>query len=209
MDSSLHNQTLALAGLMHATSLVRRLAREGRIPDDELAGALKPVFAMDPEAIEDVYPREPWRDAALGVLESQLGASGGQRDLETTRYAATLMHVERKLVRREDLMATLREGLQDSARQLEHFPITHGSVVGGLGELYGRTISTLRPRVLVQGHAQYLEDGANADRVRALLLAGVRSTVLWRQCGGSRLKIVFGRGRLLRAAGELKTEDIG
>ena len=67
--------------------------------------------------------------------------------------------------------------------------------------------STLRPRVMVQGQARYLEDTVNADRVRALLLAGVRSTVLWRQCGGTRLKLVFGRGHLIRAAGELKADD--
>jgi len=207
MKSSVHNQTLALAGLMHSTWLVRQLAREGHIPEDQLEEALQPIFALNPDAIDDVYPSGNWRDAALTVLEGQLGAARTSRDLETTRYAATLMHVERKLVRRDELMATLREGIEASARQLAHFAVTHRSVVGGLGDLYSRTISTLRPRVMVQGHARYLEDTATADRVRALLLAGVRSAVLWRQCGGTRLNLVFGRGRLIRTARALKTED--
>ncbi len=209
MDRSVHNQALALAGLMHATSLVRQIAREGRIDDDELAAALEPVFALDPGDVDAVYASTTWRQRAPPVLRAQLGVSGNSRDIEATRYAATLMHIERKLAAREDMRSELRDGLENSARQLEHFAVTHRNVIGGLGELYGRTISKLRPRVIVQGDATHLEDGQNADRVRALLLAGLRSAVLWRQSGGSRLKLILGRGRLLSAARALDAPTHG
>ncbi|WP_243260442.1 DUF489 family protein, partial [Pseudomonas aeruginosa] len=38
---------------------------------------------------------------------------------------------------------------------------------------------------------------SNAARIRALLLAGIRSARLWRQLGGSRWQMVFSRRRLL------------
>ena len=120
--------------------------------------------------------------------------------MEVTRYAATLMHLERKLVRRDDLMRALREGIEAARTQRDHFGLTHENLIGRLGDLYAETISTLRPRVMVQGEAMTLTDPGNANRVRALLLAGMRSTVLWRQSGGSRLKLVFGRQALIRAA---------
>ncbi len=209
MDQYVHNQTLALAGLMHATSLVRQIAREGRIDDDELGAAIEPVFALDPDDVDAVYASSIWRRRAPPILRAQLGVSGQTRDIEATRYAATLMHIERKLAARNEMRSELRDGLENSARQLEHFPITHRNVIGGLGELYGRTITRLRPRVIVQGDAAHLEDGHNADCVRALLLAGLRSAVLWRQSGGSRLKLVLGRGPLFEADRALDAHEDG
>lgn len=203
MQQSVRNQAMALAGVMHATSLVRQLAREGRVPDEQLACALRPVFALDPEAVDAVYTGEACRRSALVVLQTQLGGTDGQRDMETTRYAATLMHLERKLAGRRDLMTTLREGLEAGARQLEHYPVTHDNIVARLADLYSRTVSQLKPRVMVQGDARFLEEPGTANRVRALLLAGIRSAVLWRQCGGSRLRLIFSRNRLIAAALEL------
>jgi len=206
MEQTLRNQTLAIAGVMHATWLVRQIAREGRIAEDELGAALVPIFELDPSDVDAVYASDTWRRSAPAILRAQLGMSGQPRDLETTRYAATLLHLERKLVRRRDMLDALRAGLENSQRQLDHFAITHRSVVGGLSALYSRTISQLRPRVVVQGEASYLEDSQNADRVRALLLAGIRSAVLWRQCGGSRIKLLLRRGRLMETARALERE---
>jgi high frequency lysogenization protein len=38
------------------------------------------------------------------------------------------------------------------------------------------------------------------EKVRALLLAGIRAAVLWRQVGGSRLQILFSRAKIKAAA---------
>ena len=199
----MRNQAMALAGLMHCTWLVRQVGHEGRIPDHQLACALDPVFELDPDSVESVYGEPSCRHSALTVLKSQLGGVSAQRDMETTRYAATLMHLERKLARRSDLMQALRDGLEDAARQRAHFGTTHDTTIARLADIYSRTISTLRPRVMVQGESRFLEEPDNANRVRALLLAGMRSAVLWRQCGGSRLRLFLGRSRLMAAAAEL------
>lgn len=200
MNQRTHNQALALAGVMHCTSLVRQLAHRGSVDDARLACALRPVFELDPDDVEAVYGGPECRHDALAVLRVQLGAGAAARDIETTRYAATLMHLERKLARRDDLLRTLRAGIEAAREQLQHFPVTHDNTVARLADLYGRTVSTLKPRVMVRGESRFLEAPDTANRVRALLLAGVRSTVLWRQSGGSRLRLIFGRQRLVEAA---------
>ena len=43
----------------------------------------------------------------------------------------------------------------------------------------------------------YLTNPANQNRIRALLLAGVRAAILWRQSGGSRLTLLLRRKALL------------
>ncbi|MEK7758734.1 MAG: DUF489 family protein, partial [Pseudomonadota bacterium] len=48
-----------------------------------------------------------------------------------------------------------------------------------------------------------LSNPAIADKVRAALLAGIRSAVLWRQLGGRRWQLLFSRGKLARTAAEL------
>ena len=45
---------------------------------------------------------------------------------------------------------------------------------------------------------RYLQQSANAAKIRTLLFAGVRAARLWRQLGGSRWQLVFGRRKLLK-----------
>jgi high frequency lysogenization protein len=194
------DQTLALAGTMHATWLVRQVARQERVDQEQLAIALRPVFELEPDSVAAVYGDAAARHSLLSVLRSQLGGGDAGRDMEVTRYAATLMHLERKLVKRNDLMQQLRDGIEQARTQLDHFGVTHENLIGRLADLYAETISTLRPQIMVQGDASTLTNPTNANRIRALLLAGMRSTVLWRQSGGSRLQLILGRQGLMRAA---------
>ena len=79
------------------------------------------------------------------------------------------------------------------------FGFTHPGVLAPIGQLYAKTLSTLRPRVLVQGNPHYLGQPAVVAEVRAALLAAVRSAVLWRQRGGSLWDLALQRRRMLAA----------
>ena len=46
---------------------------------------------------------------------------------------------------------------------------------------------------MVSGEPHHLSDPKNANKIRALLLAGMRSAVLWRQLGGNRLQLLLAR----------------
>ena len=72
-------------------------------------------------------------------------------------------------------------------------------MVAGLGSLYADTVSTLRPRVMVQGNPHYLGQAGVVAEIRALLLAALRSAVLWRQSGGSMWDFVFRRREMAAA----------
>jgi high frequency lysogenization protein len=50
------------------------------------------------------------------------------------------------------------------------------------------------------GSHRVLHARENMDKVRALLLAGVRAAVLWKQVGGSRIQILFSRTKIKAAA---------
>ena len=53
---------------------------------------------------------------------------------------------------------------------------------------------------MVHGAQIHLAKPDNANRIRALLLAGIRAARLWRQSGGSRLRLLLRRKLLLQEA---------
>ena len=65
-----------------------------------------------------------------------------------------------------------------------------------LAKLYQDTISTLSYRIQVQGRLENLRNDNIANRIRTLLLGGIRSAVLWYQLGGRRWRLVFYRKRV-------------
>jgi hypothetical protein len=79
----------------------------------------------------------------------------------------------------------VHEGILALAPTAERLGSTHPDVLASLGGLYADTVSHLRPRVMVQGNPHYLGQAAIVSEIRAVLLAALRSAVLWRQLGGS------------------------
>jgi high frequency lysogenization protein len=51
----------------------------------------------------------------------------------------------------------------------------------------------MKPRIMVSGDAVYLQNSDNVNRIRALLLSGIRAAMLWRQIGGRRRQLLFSR----------------
>jgi high frequency lysogenization protein len=116
------------------------------------------------------------------------------------------MHLERKLARRPELLEQLRASIAHAERRVELAGIGDAQVLAALARAYTQTVSILQPRIMVSGEPARLRDDAVADQVRALLLAAMRSTVLWRQCGGNRIGLLFGRKRLARLAQQILSE---
>jgi high frequency lysogenization protein len=69
-----------------------------------------------------------------------------------------------------------------------------------IAALYTRTISTLSPRIVINGRPQYLQVDRTVNWIRTLLFAGLRSAVLWRQMGGGRFSLMFGRKKMIEQA---------
>jgi high frequency lysogenization protein len=113
--------------------------------------------------------------------------------MAVTRMAMTVMRLERSLSGRPELLDQLQQGIRAAQRQVEHFGQGSGQVTARLAELYAAILSTLRPRVMVNGNPQHLQQPAIVEKVRSNLLAAVRSAVLWRQLGGRQWQLLLFR----------------
>ncbi|HQU16405.1 MAG: lysogenization regulator HflD [Chromatiales bacterium 21-64-14] len=197
------DQALALSGVLQALDLVQRAARGHALDPRALTVCLGSLFQTDPRTAQDVYGDLGGLARGLSLLERQLTLRGPHRDLELTRYTVAVLHAERQLSRRPRLLKAIRAGIDHAATEGQRLPLTHPEVSAALAETYTQTVSTLPDRILITGAAAQLAMPDNIHRVRALLLAAIRSAVLWRQCGGGRLKLLFSRAALLEAVGGL------
>jgi high frequency lysogenization protein len=202
MTDFIKDRTIALAGLFQSVRLVQQTAR-GEPRDKEMtAASIGSIFNTNPATAVDVYGDIEAIRGGLEILVQQLGNDNKRRDMELTRYAVTLMHLEHKLSRKPGMLETMRASIETCRQQIESDNEQHASVVATLAELY-KHISTLQPRVLVNGEPTVLNNPDSKNMVRALLLAGIRSAVLLHQSGGTRLKLIFQRRKLFECAREL------
>ncbi len=204
------DRTIALAGLFQAARLAQQLAHEGRADPDALRASLGSVLRIDAASTADVFGGMRGVSTGLGILATRLGAGPQIMDFELARYVLNLMQLAQALERRGELQEAIRGGVEAAASadspaaEADERIGAPPELIERLAGLYRETISTLAPRILVNGDPAHLADERIAAAVRAALLAGVRAAVLWRQLGGRRWHLLIARGRFAREARRLQ-----
>jgi high frequency lysogenization protein len=198
MSNVWHDRTLALAGILQALHSVQQIARHGSAPTDAIATSLASVFKMNPESAEDVYGGIGGLSLGLRLLSQQLNRKRYRTDHELLRYLINIMYLEKRLRNRPKILAQIADQIKQLEQQTGDIFSIHPDVIARLADIYLNTISTMSPRIQIRGEETHLRQPENIERVRALLLAGIRSAVLWRQMGGSRLQLLFYNRQLLQ-----------
>lgn len=191
------DRTLALAAIFQAADGVNQLAREGRVNDAQLLPLVGSIFETDPKDTESVYGGITGVRRGLELLEPELRGRG---DRDRIRYVIAMVHLERRLRRSNEVLQQIGEGVEAARRQLAYFSLSHETLFASLAQLYEETLSRLPPRIMVHGDGQRLTDRLVVTKIRSLLLAGVRSAMLWRQVGGKRFDLLLHRSDYLREA---------
>lgn len=200
MANNIEDQTLALAGVIKPLLLISKLANNGSVDIMEVEPCIRSIFATEPENTLAVYGSVDNLFEGLKLL-----ANDGLKKSDPVfiRHFLTILQLESKVTKNQGLLNTLSTGIEKAKNQAEYFNNTHENVIANLAGLYLNTVSKLTPRILIEGDEQTLKNQRNVDIIRTLLLSAIRSAVLWRQCGGSKLKIAFSRKKYLDTAKKL------
>ncbi|HID82614.1 MAG TPA: lysogenization regulator HflD [Chromatiales bacterium] len=201
MQKNIRNRTLSLAALLQCCAQVKQIAESGQSDLQQARVLLNSVFNNRANTIEEIYGGLTNLKPGLILLNDYLNTGRGtaERDMELTRYAINLLYLQGKLEKNASQGQAMLDELEQASKQLDYFDdILHPSVVGRIADCYQKYISPLGGKIIVKGDQQHLENQDNAALIRALLLAGIRAAVLWRQAGGSRLKLLFQRTGLLK-----------
>ncbi|MGH8030908.1 MAG: high frequency lysogenization protein HflD [Luteimonas sp.] len=193
----IHERVLALAGLMQALREVRRIAETGQAEAAVVATAIDSVLRVDADSPQSVYGSSEAVRPGLHLLKEYL--SNQNKDEALPRLGLAVLQLERRFVRNQLMVARVQEGIAAASITSAQLGSSHPEVLALLGALYADTISQLRPKVMVQGNPHYLAQADVVSEIRALLLAAVRSAVLWRQLGGSLFDFLLQRRNMLAA----------
>lgn len=196
-------RTLALAGVFRAATLVNTLANKASISEQDLQISVNSIFQTSADDVLEIYGAVENLHTGFTTMNNQLGKDSDKRNMDIARYVVSMLFLERRLMKNSTMLETLSSGVELATRQSEHFSITHENVIANLADLYSKTISELGPRIMVNGEQNYLETVAISNKIRTVLLSGIRSAVLWQQLGGRRWHILFQRSKYLKTAQKL------
>ena len=196
MSSAFDDRVLALAGIAQALQQVRRIAETGHSDAAVARTAMDSVLRIDAPSPAAVYGDTRQLEPGLRLLRDYFRNQG--KDDLLPRLALAVMQLERRFVREASTLSKVQAGIQRNAGLARELgDSTHPDVLAAMGGLYADTISQLKPRIMVQGNPHYLGQASVVAEIRALLLAAVRSAVLWRQLGGSYWDFLFSRKAML------------
>lgn len=199
-------QVIALAGVAQCALWVNDLAQKGIYREERVSHAVDAILCTDPDSADAVFRGVSGITEGLRVLASQMSDVPGTVPPEelavVTRHMGQLLRLAGKVQARRQMLDTLSEGIRRAQRHQE-FGADARAAVPGLADLYTRTVSTLKPRVMVHGQPSNLNNRDFVATIRVFLLCGVRAGVLWRQCGGRIWHLVLRRRYLATQVQEL------
>lgn len=202
----MRDATIAFAGMLQASELVRQIATSGNCSGQAAEASIASIFSRNPESTEDVYGGIGGVRMGLRVLTELFSARTGQENLQSLNYALGLAKLGVKVQRDRKRPQAIGEELdlvekawRDAGERIDD------SVNSQLADVYQRHVSTLDFRLSINGRLEYLKQPEKIAFVRALLLAGLRSAFLWRQVGGRQWRLVFQRTKMLEQARSLLT----
>lgn len=202
------DQTITFAALCQVAYQVQQVSRTGQITDEEFSVLLKSIIETSPVNTLAVYGGDLDNiKKGLELLISHLGnddnntkSSNKHKDPEFTRYLISLINLERRLAKQPKQLNALGERINATERQLEHYALTSDTLIASFASIYSDIISPLGHKIQVTGESTILKQSVNQYKIRALLLAGIRAAVLWRQVGGKRRHILFNRKKIVDTA---------
>jgi len=203
MHYSDNERTMALAGVFQAAKLVHQISNTGSCAESAVESTLETLFKIDSNSVNEIYGGIAELRTGLNTMIAQMSGDSKTQDMEITRYVISMLHLEKKLKKNKAMLEQIAAQLDKTHNQMDYFSLTHENVLSSLGSLYQDTISKLSPRIMIKGEQVYLTQANNTNKIRALLLAGIRSAVLWRQCGGNRLQFLLGRKKYVMLAENL------
>ena len=197
MTMDVRSRVLALAGILQALKLVRQIADTGHADGEGERNALDSVFRIDAASADAVYCNSRYLSGGLLLLRDYF--TDRSSDQALPKLGMSVLQIERRFVADDAVAQQVLDGIRALEGIAERQGSIHPDVISKLGQLYADTVSHLRPKVIVQGNPHYLQQADVVAEIRALLLAALRSAVLWRQMGGTMWDFVLRKRAMLAA----------
>ncbi len=209
-DYTQQDRTIALIGLYQVAKQVYDLATTGKTDETAFEASVNSLFNENPTDTLDVFGNVDGIQLGTETLLAQMASDKAvsSRNIEITKYVLSLMILEKKISEQEGLLEKVFRVIESAKNNRSHFGDFHENIIATLARAYSENISQVNPRIMVNGAHGHLQNPKIANKIRALLLAGIRASMLWRQVGGSRWGLLWSRKKYLASAQTLIREPV-
>jgi high frequency lysogenization protein len=207
-------RNIALAVVAQCAQLVHSLATTGRANPRQVDACIAPLLVLEPDSVDDIYPDVSAFSSGLAALQHSLSNEGVKEFAEPIRYVLGMTVLQQQLMAVPAMQTQIRQRLQIRHSLLADKSALDAEAAGQdesdtydfavLAALYQDTISRLTMRIHVKGTPEHLRKQQVADKIRALLLAGIRSALLWHQLGGRRWHLFIYKKRIRECVAQIR-----
>ena len=190
----IEERTLALAGVFQACKQVQNLARNGRADAFDVDPSMQSILVLDAINSQAVYGGVRGVNTGLRLIKEGILNSPQLADVEILRYVMSVLDLQRQLYRDDEKFSQFAQAIERLSA------VEEDQYIHACSDLYQKFISEMRPQIIVQGEQDFLQQSEIPPQIRGLLLAALRSAVLWQQKGGNRFKVLWERTRMQNAA---------
>ena len=190
------DRTIACAGIVQSAALVFQMAMTDRYDKQALHHSIHSLLRVDADSTTGVYGSIDGVQLGLETLSTLFKMHQTEQVQDMLNYCVGMHRLAMILVEDWKIADRVMTGIDDIAllyaRHYENSDEDE-ALCERIAELYSQCLSPLRPRIIVKGEGDRLENRQAANRVRAALFAGIRSAFLWHQLGGRRWHVFFAR----------------
>ncbi|MEH6453691.1 MAG: lysogenization regulator HflD, partial [Psychromonas sp.] len=156
--NNIQSRSVAFAAICQAAYLVDKIATKGICPDAVAFNAsLKSILRVDSAAPLEIFGGYESLEVGFKSMIEQLDNASNSRNMQVTKYIIGMITLEKKLSNDSGSLNLLGERINQVQRQLAHFEIDDSSVLANLDSIYKDLISTLGPKIQINGNPSCLQ----------------------------------------------------
>ena len=198
----IEERTIALAGVIQACQQVQKLAREGFADHLDFDSSLQSILVLDAMSTPAVFGGIQGVRSGLQTLSQGLLKSPQASDIELLRYVMAILNLQSQLYHDEQKFSAFANSVERLSAS------DKDDLVDACSEVYQEFISVMRPQIIVQGEQEQLQKEDVPPQIRTMLLAAMRSAVLWQQKGGGKFRMLWEQTRMKHAASNLLSQGL-
>ena len=203
MSQQFKDILLPLAVACGALEQVYAISYKGKFNENLFNDLLQTVFKMQVDSPYELYKADNLLSVSLKSLHNVFSFEN-EHSFTIIKNLFSLINLEIRLGSDKSALSRLAYKINLLSSKASTSPDAELSELAhDFADIYTSVISPLGPKIIILGKASFLNSTTNSSKIRALLLASVRSLAYWDQLGGSRFDFFFRRKKMLILSQEM------
>lgn len=204
--SAFITQTYLIGGLYQSAEMIHQIATTGKCSYEDFKHIIMALKISKFQSIEETFGSTAHLHSGLRACKTYYSMQPSHdtaATIQINRYFAELFKLASYLRKNPNLLTKIGDKVAESTPDFAELDENIEQLIRHFATMYSEIISPNAPRILIRGTENHLKIEFNAQKVRTLLLAGLRIVLLWRECGGKQWHLFIRRKKILETCHQL------